>query len=342
MNLPAPIPARRTDARTGDLDIEALITAQEPTVLEGLVAHWPLVQKGMEGPRAALDHLAAFDIDRTVAAFQGAPAIAGRFHYDDTLGGLNFTAGRLPLAACLARLREALDDADAPSLYVGSADIEAALPGLAAQARLPVEPQLAPHNPLVSIWIGGRTTAAAHWDMSNNLACCAVGRRRFTLFPPNQAANLYPGPLEPTPAGQVVSMVDVRAPDLKRYPRYREALATARVAELGPGDAIIYPALWWHEVEALEPVNVLVNWWWNTAPAFMDTPMTTLLHGLLSLRDRPQSEKEAWRALFDYYVFGSAERAGAHLPPTARGPLAPLDATAARRLRAQIQTRLNR
>jgi hypothetical protein len=70
--------------------------------------------------------------------------------------------------------------------------------------------------------------------------------------------------------------------------------------------------------------------------------MITLLHALLSLRDRPEAEKQSWRALFDYYVFGPAERAGEHLPPHARGPLGKLDQTGARRLRAQVMQRLNR
>jgi hypothetical protein len=77
-------------------------------------------------------------------------------------------------------------------------------------------------------------------------------------------------------------------------------------------------------------------------PAWIDTPQTALLQGLLGLRDRPESEKQAWRALFDYYVFGPADRAAAHLPEHARGPLAPMDEPNARRLRAQLLNRLNR
>ncbi len=179
--------------------------------------------------------------------------------------------------------------------------------------------------PLVSIWLGNRTVASAHYDMSNNIACCMVGRRRFTLFPPDQAANLYPGPLDPTPAGQVVTMVDFAAPDFDRFPRFREAMAAAQVAELEPGDVLVYPALWWHQVEALDSFNVLINYWWNSSPGFMDSPMNAVLYSLLSLRDRPDFEKRGWRELFDYYVFGPSDLAAAHLPAEARGNLAPLD-----------------
>jgi hypothetical protein len=74
----------------------------------------------------------------------------------------------------------------------------------------------------------------------------------------------------------------------------------------------------------------------------MDTPQTTLLHALLSLRDRPETEKKAWHELFEHYVFGPAGQAGAHLPEAARGNLGPLDETRARRLRANLINRLNR
>ncbi len=137
-------------------------------------------------------------------------------------------------------------------------------------------------------------------------------------------------------------MVDFRQPDFERHPRFREAIAAGQVAELEPGDVLFYPALWWHHVEALEPFNILINYWWNTSPAFMDTPQNTLLHGLLSLRDRPQAEKDAWREVFDYYIFGPAETAGAHLPEAARGNLGPMDDMKARRLRAMLLNKLNR
>src|SRR3546814_13116949 len=89
-----------------------------------------------------------------------------------------------------------------------------------------------------------------------NVACCVAGRRRFTLFPPDQLANLYPGPFELTPAGTPVSMVDPFAPDLDRYPRFAEAWSHASEATLEPGDALYLPYMWWHGVESLEPVSI--------------------------------------------------------------------------------------
>ena len=336
-------PAKRIGVHEArDVSLATLVATGEPVVVEGLASAWPLVAAGRQGAQAAVDYLRGFYNGRPGVGYVGEPAIGGRFFYDEALTGMNFAAERAPLDALMARMVEAGGRPDAPSFYAGSTDAEGFFPGLRADNPLPAVDAIAALRPLVSVWIGTRTVASTHYDMSNNLAVCAVGRRRFTLFPPDQVANLYPGPLEPTPGGQVVSLVDVRAPDLSRFPRFAQALDAAFVADLEPGDALVYPALWWHDVEALAPFNVLVNWWWNEAAGFMDTPMTTLLHGFLSLRDRPAHEKAAWRELFDFYVFGPADRAAAHLPPPAQGALAPLDETGARRLRAQLLNRMNR
>jgi hypothetical protein len=137
-------------------------------------------------------------------------------------------------------------------------------------------------------------------------------------------------------------MVDFANPDFEKYPRFRQALAAGQVAEMEPGDAIFYPSLWWHQVEALSPFNVLINYWWNTSPNYMGTPMNVLNHALLSLRDRPEHERAAWKHIFDYYIFGSNERPRAHLPEHAQGILGPMDDSKARQLRAMLINKLNR
>ena len=322
---------------------EELIREETPTILKGVAKDWPLARAGRESPEAAMAHLLSFYQGRPVVGYTCPPEIKGRYFYNEDVTGLNFERGRVQLGDYLDRVRAHLGDPDTPSYYIGSTDADLYFPGFRAANDLALnDPMFEQNPPVVSVWIGNRTTATAHYDMSNNIACCLVGQRRFTLFPPEQIANLYPGPLEPTPGGQVVSMVDFQAPDFERHPRFREALDAAQVAELEPGDALFYPALWWHHVEALSDFNTLVNYWWNTSPAYIDTPQNTLLHGLLSLRDRPDQEKRAWKALFDYYVFGPADQAGAHLPDHARGDLAPMDETRARRLRAKLLQRLNR
>ncbi|MCI4645580.1 MAG: cupin-like domain-containing protein [Hyphomonadaceae bacterium] len=320
-----------------------LLREDSPTLLKGVVRDWPLVQHGLEGPEAAMAYLAGFHQGRPVVGYTCPPETRGRYFYNDEMTGLNFQRGRVQLTEYFDQIRRHLGDPDAPSFYIGSTDLDLYFPGFRGENDLALNhPMFAANPPLASIWLGNRTTATCHYDMSNNMACTLVGHRRFTLFPPDQIANLYPGPLEPTPGGQVVSMVDFQEPDFAAHPGFAEALDAALVAEMEPGDLLFYPAMWWHHVEALDDFNAMVNYWWNTTPAFIDTPQNTLLHGLMSLRDRPEPEKRAWKALFEYYVFGAADQAGAHLPEHARGDLAPMDEIRARRLRAKLLQRLNR
>ncbi len=330
-------------AASSSANFTELLERNEPVILKGLADAWPLVARGRVSPQSAIAYLRSFDRGKPIVRFRGHPEIEGRFFYNPDMTGLNFEAARVPFAEFAESVEAGLGEGQSPSLYIGSTDLDAYFAGLANDNSLPLdEPMFQANPPLASIWIGNRTTASAHYDMSNNIAVCAVGRRRFTLFPPDQVGNLYPGPLEPTPGGQVVSMVDFGAPDLDRYPRFAAAVQAGQVADLEAGDVLFYPALWWHHVEALDPFNVLINYWWNTSPRFIDTPQTTLLHAMLSLRDRPAHEKTAWRALFDYYIFGDAEAPAAHLPEHGRGYLETLDEMSARRLRAMLINRLNR
>ncbi len=94
---------------------------------------------------------------------------------------------------------------------------------------------LAAQDPLFSVWVGNRTRIAAHQDVPDNIACVAVGHRRFTLFPPEQLRNLYIGPLELTPAGQPVSLVDFAAPDYDRFPALCRSTRTCPGGRAGAG-----------------------------------------------------------------------------------------------------------
>lgn len=320
---------------------DELMAEGRPTILKALARDWPLART--RSAQEAADYLKSFYQGRRVVAFIARPELKGRFGYTADFTRLDFESGQGLLTDYLDRVLAHLHDANAPSIYIGSTDVDRYLPGFRTENDLVLNNSMfQAEPPMVSAWIGNRTTALAHHDMSHNIACCLVGRRRFTLFAPEQIDNLYPGPLEPTPGGQVVTTANIYDPDFVRFPKLRDALAAAEVAELDRGDILFYPAMWWHQVDALDSFNVMVNYWWNTSPQYMDTPQNTLLHALLSLRDRSEQEKKAWRAMFDYYVFGPAEQAGAHLPESARGNLAPMDEIKARRLRALLLQRFNR
>lgn len=322
------------------LPLEGMIAEARPVLLKGIACDWDLVKAGLRSNEEAMAYLRGFDSGRPVQYSYGDPEIGGRPFYNDDFTELNFQVRRGGLGEVLEAISSHLDDARPPTYYVASLLVDSALPGFSDgnDLRLAVRGIQAPP----SIWIGNRVVASCHFDAPNNLACCAVGRREFTLFPPEQIDNLYPGPLDPTPGGQTVSLVDFADPDYERHPRFRTALAAAQSALLEPGDAIFIPSMWWHHVRSLEPFNVLVNYWWRSSPAFLSSPLLALHHALWTVRDLPQSEKQAWEKVFNYYVFGPSERAGEHLPEEARDVLGPINETLARRIRAMLIGKLNR
>jgi hypothetical protein len=323
------------DARAIPDDI---LKSTQPLVLRGLVANWPMVRAARESGQAASEYLRRFYRDATVGALLAAPDIGGRFFYTEDLSGFNFKPVRLKLDAVLDELARFQNDPRPPSIYVGSTTVDTCLPGFRAENDI----DIGNRQPLVSVWIGNRTRIAAHHDLPDNLACVVAGHRRFTLFPPEELANLYIGPLDFTPAGQAISLVDFAKPDLDTFPKFAAALKHAQVAELAPGDALFIPSMWWHHIEALDSFNVLVNYWWRQSPAYMDSPMNALMLAIMSVRDLPAEQREAWGNLFRHYVFEADENTAAHIPPNARRVLAPLDDAAARELRARLLQKLNR
>jgi len=315
-----------------------ILESTQPLILRGLVGGWPLVAAARTSQQAADAYLRRFYRGANVVAMLGRPEIDGRFFYNEDLSGFNFFPANVRLDGVLEELEDHRNDERPPAIYVGSTAIDTCLPGFRAENDVDLQGR----DALASIWIGNRTRIAAHYDLPDNLACVAAGRRRFTLFPPEQVANLYVGPLDFTPAGQAISLVDFRQPDLVRFPRFAEAQKHGQVAELEAGDALFIPSTWWHHVEALERFNVLVNYWWRQSPGYMDTPTNALMHAIMTVRDLPPAQRDAWRALFNHYVFDQDEQTAAHIPPAARRVLAPLDADGTRALRAQLLKRMNR
>jgi hypothetical protein len=140
-------------------------------------------------------------------------------------------------------------------------------------------------------------------------------------------------------------LVSLGNPDFERYPKFREALAVAQVAELAAGDAIFIPPLWWHHVESLEPFNVLVNYWWHDEVgdgALADSAFDALLQGILSIRTLPPATRRAWGAFFEHYVFGDDRELTAHIPEQRRGILGTLTPERVASLRQHLAKRLSR
>lgn len=319
---------------------EDLLRSGQPAVLRGVVGHWPMARAGRVSAGEAVAYLQRFVRDDTPPAVVtiGPPEIAGRFAYNDDLSDFNFRREHVPLGVVLKTLLKYATQDSPPAIYVASTTIDTWLPGFRAENDL----SLGIPDPLASIWIGNRTRIPAHQDLPDNLACVVAGHRRVMLFPPQQLSNLYIGPLDFTPAGQAVSLVDFDAPDFDRHPRFAEALDHAQVAELGPGDAVLIPSMWWHHIQALDDFNVLVNYWWRQASPWMDTPMNALMLTMMTVRDLPPDQRKIWEDVFRHYVFGAGDDTNRHIPEHARGVLGPFDEDKARALRARLLQRINR
>jgi hypothetical protein len=342
--MPQPAPQPVAEWRDVDARVlrEEIFAAYRPAVLRGLVSAWPAVRSALADPAGFGRYLAAFDNGSPVDAILMPPEAQGRIAYNAAMDGFNFARNRLPVATILEQLSRYARFEDPPAVAVQSAPVADCLPGLAEENRLAVlDAAVAPR-----IWIGNRVTVPAHFDESQNIACVVAGRRRFTLFPPEQVANLYVGPLDFAPTGAAMSIAPLAAPDFERFPRTREALAAAQVADLGPGDAIFIPTLWWHHVESLDrALNVLVNYWWHGSLGSVErTPsgMEALLHALLNVRPMPPALRRAWAGLFEHYVFGAGGETLAHIPEHRRGVLSTLSPEAEKRMRDFLAARLQR
>jgi hypothetical protein len=309
---------------------------RQPAVFRDLCPEWPLVARGRESTAAVVAYLNRFYSGKQIGTIAVPPSEKGRIFYNEGLNGYNFQRTMQDLRVVLARLAELESASDPPVLAMQAVIAPEYLPGFEAENAMPLTPEVG-----AKLWIGNAATVAPHYDLLENVACVAVGRRRFTLFPPEQLANLYIGPLENTPAGAPVSMVDVRNPDLKLYPRFAEALTAAQTAELGPGDAIYIPYMWWHGVEALDRFNILVNYWWADYPDRSKVhPRTALAVARLAFGDMTPEARQRWRHMFDHYVFGDgAEHPMAHLPEHARGMFSDFDEKQMKGLR-QLLARL--
>ena len=314
-----------------------IVPANKPALIRSLVRDWPAVISGRESAEASCRYLEKLDSGNPVYTIAAPPEARGRFFYTKDLKRVNFQRGQVPLAQVLAQLLGQTDAAAAHSIAVQALDIRQTLPDFESQnpTRL-IDASVAP-----TMWIGNRGQVAPHYDVHRNLACVVAGRRRFVLFPPEQLGNLYLGPVLDTPGGVPISLVDDQNPNFGQFPRYKEALENAQEAILEPGDALYIPSLWWHGVTSLERFNVLVNYWWGGIGESGVSPNDSLLHGMLAVAGLDESQRQAWRAFFDYFVFRTGADPTAHLPRDLEDLVTSLGEEKTRTLRKVLSQRLD-
>ena len=307
-----------------------------PVALRQVCTGWPVLDAAERSNESLAAYLAGHDSGRKAEVFRGTPAIGGRYHYGENLEGFNFERETLGLGEALERMAECAAEPERGTLYLGSLPASQHLPGFAAENRLSfLSPEIEPR-----VWIGNASLVSCHYDTFDNLACVVAGVRRFTLYPPDSIGDLYVGPIDHTMAGPPVSLAAGSPPGDRRYPKFDVARERALTVELRPGDALYLPKLWWHQVEAPGPFNLLVNFWWDAFRAGPDAPNSTMMLAMIAIAERPEAERAAWRAFFDHYVFRPRGHPLAHLPEERHGILGPLGKGNYGRIRAAVMQML--
>jgi len=317
---------------SADIDgLDDLIAAKEPFVLRGLVSDWPLTKAGARSFDDLSQYLLLHAEPRRLVTHIGDYASAHHIGYTDGME-MNFRTEELGLRAVLDRIKQSLAGENSELVYVSSVELKKYFRELDVENQV----DLGGREARAGIWIGSQNTVPTHFDFPDNLACVAVGRRKFSLFPPEQLKNLYPGPLDNTPAGRSISLVDIEYPDMVAFPDFKYAQDAMLSVELEAGDAIHIPSMWWHSVKAMSDYNVLVNYWWRDE-AFLGEPDAALLHAVLSIRDLPDHKRKAWERIFSHYVFDFDAGAFDYIQKDARGILGPLTPKLAARIKHYLR-----
>lgn len=308
---------------------EVIARGTEPAVLRQAVGHWALVTQSRNSDASVVDYLLERDSGQPVYTIVGQPEIGGQFGFRGDFSGLNFDARQTPISKVLPHFATAR--ARGMAIAVQAAPAAEILRGWPQENPCALIPGDVPPR----MWLSTAGRVAPHSDADDNLACVAAGRRRFTLFPPEQLENLYLGPLLDSPGGVPVSSVNAWEPDLNKHPRFEAALASARAVTLEPGDALYIPALWWHAVEALEQLNLLINYWWGGNDKHGLSAYIALTHAALAISQLPAAKRARWQHYFNALVFRLDSDPAAHLPDD----LADLISTPSE---AQVQTLMQR
>ncbi len=309
-SLPRPIEITGVDKTNFHENVQS---RYQPVVLRGFADDWPIVKLAQQSEVNAARHLQDCAMGRPINLISLDHTTQGRMFYSDDLLGMNFTAKQVTLPEGLTQM---LAPEKSDKHCIQCISVKEYFPKLMDEIDNPLLPQVSPF-----IWIGNPVTVAPHFDEANNIAVVVAGKRRFTFFPPEQIANLYIGPIDFTPAGQPISLVDINQPDLTRFPNYKMAYEHGLSVELEPGDAVYIPTPWWHHVQSLSPFNALVNYWWSHNNFASQLPFPMLMHAMQSLQSMPNDEKQAWQSILSHYLLDQDNASHHYMSDQAKGIL---------------------
>ena len=243
-------------------DFEArYIKRSRPVILRGAIDDWPAMQ------RWSLGYFKARFGEREVTAVRSKD---GKLY--DSQAGLNYETIRV------ADYVDLLEPGKPIDLYV-VLRVHEAMPELFDDIIRPLYCRDAKWYRSKFFFSGPDTNGLLHRDLPQNLYAQIVGRKRFLLLDRRCTRMVHRHSfLSGVPN---FSPVDAEAPDLQRYPRFRDA--PLMVAELEPGDLLYIPSLWWHTAHSLD-TSVSVNQWWVRGPMVTVVRAAELVMRALNLR----------------------------------------------------------
>lgn len=317
--------------------INEYLTPGKPVVIRGLVSQLPVVKAAKRSNDAFLEYLTAHYVGGRIRFMT--LANDAYYFYNEDYSGFNFERKIGSYEQFLNAIRDA-SPVNAPNrVSLQSAPLKDHFPNLLGEYQMPlfdsaIEPR---------IWLGSAGKINSHFDDANNIACVISGKRTFTIFPPEQIENLYLGSLQITPGGAPISLAKLHEYDQQKFPKMKEAIKYSLSIELYPGDAIFIPALWWHHVESHEGVNGLINYWQGGS---IENPqelsgLDAILFGLISLSKLPESEKLAWKTMFDHIVMKS-EGQFDYVPDKIKGVLGEMNTASKQNIVNWLASKLNR
>ena len=109
-----------------------------------------------------------------------------------------------------------------------------------------------------NLWVGGKgCVSPLHYDFSSNFLMQIEGRKKLTLFSPNNSQFLYPSKNK---GEEHLSLLDIKNVNLLQFPLFKNANAFNCI--LNPGDVLYIPPGWWHQVESLD-FCISINIWFE-------------------------------------------------------------------------------
>lgn len=149
--------------------------------------------------------------------------------------------------------------------------------------------------PFVWLTQAGAVTPC-HYDNYRNFYVQMRGRKHFLIMPPASHSRLYPHPaLHPAHRSARVRVrpgEPLSAEEAEMYPAYRNLSATE--VNLAPGEVLFLPAMWFHQVTAVDS-TVSLNIW-SKDRAIQDAAVATE-YGISALARNFQSHEERLEAL---------------------------------------------